>query len=302
MRNYLKQGAVVCLMAVAGFVHAATVTLSAGSSQPVLLTDPQTGSQINLSVPLGGYSHFEFSNGTAVLAAVPRNFVGGSLGALNVLGAEVTAIGGGSVTELQSMVGARVKTKTRSSMFFDSGVSSVTIDQASSKLVELQYANGFQVALPCRSGMSDGGAVTFSNLKFNFSRMVVSGDLSSTSSWSTCGTPPTLVRKNVDIWAFTMSSGNLVIPVAAIAANDKEKMLAAQYNGPINAGGRIGSDYSARIVINSLRMLPEAFGFVRSGLGIGVGSVPEMWIGSNLERIDGWGQLFLMNRINVTSP
>jgi hypothetical protein len=305
MRNCFKQGAIVCLMAVVGVVQAATATLSAGSPQTVLLTDPQTGSQVNLSLPFGGYSHLEFSNGTGVLAGVPTTTLGGVLRFILNKDVEVSSVGEGTVTPLYTPVGTRVKSMVRSSLYWDQGIGALTVDQASATIQSMAFNGGLHVYAMCTTGLIDGGDIVIKNLKFDFARKVVVGDLETSSEATSCA-PAKPVRsiKNLDIWSFTMGSGSLTYPVAALAAKDPTRLQAAGFQVALKTRVPTGYayDFSNRLVISSLKLTPQATAEFARGFGMAVGSVMyNSLMAVNFEQ-SGWGQVLIVNRFSATVP
>jgi hypothetical protein len=302
MRKIIKKGVVLAVLGVAMAAQAATVTLNAGVPQTVQLKDAKTGATVTLSTPIGGSSHLEFSNGTNKMFGVPSGAPSGAVDFFGFLGTEYQGSAGNTFTPVFVTYGVRTKRTVVGAEYLDSGVRDLSIDVASGKILSAGLVGNFSLDVGCFDKLLSGGVITFENLRFDFTRGFLVGDMSARTSAYVCGVEPSYVWRNIDLFSFNVDSGSLVVPVAALASKDAIAIQNAGYQVSKRAAANT-MEVFGKVQLSNLKITAQAQELMYSGFGIPHGVSLFDNIFSNLANSpEGWGRVMLTNRFTATAP
>jgi hypothetical protein len=300
MRKIIKKGVVLAMLGVAMAAQAATVTLNAGVPQTVQLKDATTGGTITVSVPRAGGSHLEFSNGTSGMFKVAPAIPGGILSYLNAFKAEYQADPKGTISQVKTTFGTRVKTTVTGAVYWDTGLSSMSIDQSTGKILAVGVAGSLKIDVACAENLWDGGIVTIENLRFDFVRQVLVGDMSASGGPDVCEGGPSYAWRSIDLFSFTLASGNLSIPVGALAAKDDLKVQNSGFQ--VSRSSRVpGTDTSHPIVLQNLRWTQQSLNLFKLGVGLMAGTI-DTGFTNGTSTDEGVARVRITNRFSVTTP
>jgi hypothetical protein len=301
MRKIIKKGVVLAMLGVAMAAQAATVTLNAGVPQTVQLKDATTGGTITVSVPKAGGSHLEFSNGTNVMFGVVHSRPSGILAYLNLFRPEYSADQNGLISEVKVTYGSRTKTTEAGALYWDTGLASMSIDQASGRILSIGVAGNLKIDVECANGLWDGGVLTIGNLRFDFVRQVLVGDMSASGSPYVCDGGPSYSWRSIDLFSFTVTSGGLSIPVGALAAKDDFQVQNAGFK-LARSSKVIGADVTHPITLQNLRWTPQSLNLFKVGVGMPAGSSFEPGLLEYTSTSEGVARVRITNRFSVTTP
>lgn len=304
-RNLLKAVAFASLLSLAGLAQAASVTLTPGSAQTTVLQDPAgSGRSVTLSLPGGGTTHLEFSNGTGVLGGLPDDpqVVGGFVGAANVFASKLSGQGGAIVNE-KSLTDA-FGDQSRVYVSVDANIASATFDNTSGVISSLSSTGSFTVTTPLTRGLSNGGTLTVNKLRVDLVKKVVYGDLvmvyKAVNPTTRALTTVNSSQNNVAIWNFDSVQGPTSIPVAALATGNTAMIKSLGYE--VLPNGRNGLDYSATIKVSNLRVTNAGLTALINGFGASALAIGKPALVSINGEVDGWGSIVLTNKLSTTLP
>lgn len=304
-RPILKALAFASFLAVTGLAQAASVTLTPGSAQTTVLQDPAgSGRSVTLSLPGGGTTHLEFSNGTGVLGGLPADptEVAGFVSVANVFKTSMTGQSGAIINE--KTVNDTSGLATRVYMSVDANIASATFDTTTGVISSLSSTGSFTLTNPRITGLSNGGAVTVSNVRVDLPNKVVYGDLvmtyKSVNPTTRAITTVTSTFTKLALWNFDQITGATTIPVAALSTGNTAQVKALGYEALPN--GRNGVDYSATIKLQNLRITNGALAALINGFGAGSSTMGKNVLTSINGEVDGWGSLVLTNRLSTSLP
>lgn len=297
-RPFLKAFTVAVLLA-AGVAQAATVTLTPGSSQTATLFDPAgSGRSVNLSLPGGGLTHQEFSNGTGTLGGVPAaaDELYGAVALFNLFNSKITSTGNTIVNTkaIQDSNG----NLSRVFVAVDANIASVTLDTVSGVIQTIGSGSTITFVTTRSAGFSTGATMTIKNLKVDLTKKTVTGDV--TAVTNAVGTRPSVTYNytNQAIWTFDSVTGPVVVPIAPLVNGSTAQIQAMGYE--VLPNGRGGVDYSGTIKLSSLRLTTAGLNMFTKGfasLAVGVAAMNSV----NSE-IDGWGSMVITNRLATSLP
>jgi hypothetical protein len=304
-RNFLKAVACASLLALTGLAQAASVTLTPGSAQTTVLQDPAgSGRTVTLSLPGGGTSHFEFSNGTGTVGGLPADpmDVNGFVGVANVFNSKVTSQGASIVNE--KSINDSTGTPGRVFISVDANIASAKFDNTTGVIASLSSNTSFTITNPSLKGLSSGGTTTFKNIKVDLASKTVYADLVMTynvvNSATRVTTPTTSTLANVAVWNFDKVQGPATIPVAALVTGNTAQIKALGYE--VLPNGHNGLDYSATIKVSNLRVTNAGLTALSQGFGANANPTGKMALASVNGETDGWGSIILTNRLSTTLP
>jgi hypothetical protein len=304
-RNILKAVACASLLTLAGLAQAASITLTPGSAQTTVLQDPAgSGRSVTLSLPGGGTTHLEFSNGTGVLGGLPADpqEVYGFVGAANAFASKVSSQGGAIINE--KMVNDSTGTPGRVYISVDANIAAATFDTTTGVISSLSSTGSFTFTNPVLRGLSNGGSVTVNKLRVDLVNKVVYGDLvlvyKTVNSTTRVTTTVNSTLNNVAIWNFDAVQGATTIPVAALATGNTTQIKSLGYE--VLPNGRNGLDYSATIKVLNLRVTNAGLVALSNGFGAGSTAIGRSVLTSLNGEVDGWGSIVLTNKLSTAAP
>jgi len=304
-RNILKAAACVSWLALTGLAQAASVTLTPGSAQTTLLQDPAgSGRTVTLSLPGGGTTHLEFSNGTGVLGGLPADplEVYGFVSAANAFASKLTSQGGAIINE--KAVNDAAGTPSRVYISVDANIASASFDSTTGVISSLSSTGSFTLTNPLVRPVSNGGTVTVSKLRVDLVNKVVYGDLvmvyKTVNATTRVTSTVNSTLNNVAIWNFDSVQGPTTIPVAALTTGNTTQIKSLGYE--VLPNGRNGLDYSATIKVLNLRVTNAGLAALINGFGAGSTTIGKTLLSSINSEVDGWGSLVLTNKLSTAAP
>jgi hypothetical protein len=304
-RNILKAVAFASWVALTGLAQAASVTLTPGSAQTTVLQDPAgSGRTVTLSLPGGGTSHLEFSNGTGVLGGLPPDTteVYGFVAAANAFSTKVSGQGGAIINE--KTVSDAFAGQGRAYISVDANIASATFDTTTGLISSLSSTGSFTFTTFRSPSLSNSGTATVSNLRVDLINKVVYGDLvmvyKSVNATTRVTTTVNSTLNKVALWNFDQVQGATTIPVAALATGNTTQIKSLGYE--VLPNGRNGFDYSATVKLLNLRVTNAGLTALINGFGAGSSNIGKAVLTNINAEVDGWGSIVLTNKLSTTLP
>jgi PEP-CTERM motif len=236
-----------------------------------------------------------------VLGAPPASPPTGLVGALNLMGAQVSGVGDASVTSVNASYGTRVKTTVRAAISVRTTGSEASLDQPNGAINRVSAPGGLTLTIPATPGVVNQGQLTISNWRVDNVTQTVWATVAG-SHLNAAGKTVESQALDTALFSFSSTSGiQALSPAKVLQAFDSQDASVLEAEGwEVQARTARALSLVGWQELQGLKISQVAFDHMTGALGLVSTDTVYNALGAINGRVGGWGTLQVGLAMRVT--